>query len=118
MTAQISVGHDRDVVTAQVFGDVDLTATPVISAEVLEAMQDASGLVLDLTGVRYLDSAGVHMIFELARQLTLGRQGMALLLQPSSTLHRLVQITGLAEVVAVCSAQQDCENALREANHA
>lgn len=93
---------DIDIVTSVELGDVLLEAVP----------NSARGLVLDLRAVRYVDSAGVRMLFGLARQLSTSRQRLGLWLPESSPLRRLIKITSLDEVAVICADLQDCVDAV------
>jgi len=53
-----------------VYGDIDFGSAHDLGRDILRALPDtAAGLVLDLTDVRYVDSGGVRVFFELASQL-------------------------------------------------
>jgi anti-anti-sigma factor len=89
---------DDDVVVARVGGDIDLANTPGISAKVLDAVpNDALGLVIDLSDVRYIDSVGIRMLFNFVRTLHASRQGMAIALPENSPVRKLLKITHLDE---------------------
>lgn len=103
MSDEVEIFTAGDVVVARLRGDIDMTTTPAISAHVLDALTlDVAGLLVDLSEIRYVDSAGVHLIFELARRLEAGRQGMALVVGDASPVRRLLDITNLAQAVAIC----------------
>jgi anti-anti-sigma factor len=83
----------------------------------LRAAIDGSlrALAVDLTAVRYLDSAGIRALFELARELGLARQVLGLVVPSSSPLRRLLKITRLEEVVVVTATEDECIERLRDA---
>ena len=55
---------------ARVRGEIDMSnAAEIGSAVAGRISNDALGLVLDLTDVEYMDSAALHMIFELRTRL-------------------------------------------------
>jgi anti-sigma B factor antagonist len=94
----VEVSRAGDVVVARLDGDIDLANTPTVSARVLEAVpNDASGLVVDLSGVRYIDSVGIRMLFTFVRALQASRQSMALAVPPESPVRKLLKITHLDE---------------------
>ncbi|HVF19199.1 MAG TPA: STAS domain-containing protein [Mycobacteriales bacterium] len=108
MSRDIEVTRAEDVVVACLRGDVDMACIPIISAHVLDALtMDVNGLIVDLTDVQYVDSAGVHMLFDFARRLEAGRQGMAITLGPTSPVRRLLEITNLDQVISVCVQHSD-----------
>lgn len=112
---QIEIVHENAVVIARLVGEFDFTEADWVSAELLSATpNDAIGLVLDLSEVRYIDSSGVRMLFEIARRLDTCRQHLALALPEDSPIRRLVKITKLEEVVLLCATHQECTDGLRE----
>lgn len=64
-------------------------------------------LVLDLTGTRYIDSAGLDMLFRLAELLRQRRAALALVITPDSNLARLGEIVGLPNAMAVYASVED-----------
>jgi anti-sigma B factor antagonist len=87
-----------DVVVARLGAEIDLANTPTVSAAILEAVpNDALGLVVDLSGVRYIDSVGIRMLFTFVRSLHAARQGMAVAVPPDSPVRKLLKITHLDE---------------------
>jgi anti-anti-sigma factor len=67
------------------------------------------GLVVDLTGADYLDSAGVNVLFEVAEELRRHQLGMALVISPNSLVEKVVTIVDLDSVAPV---KRDVEAAL------
>ena len=72
------------------------------------------GLVLDLTDVRYVDSGGVRVFFELAASLAISGRRMALAVPETSPLRRLIKITRLEEAVLLCASAPECAEMLRQ----
>jgi len=71
-----------------------MTNAGYIGDELTRAVpNEALGLVVDLTGTRYLDSAAVELLFELARRLTRRRQRLSLALPQTSPLRRVLLLT-------------------------
>ena len=67
--AAVTFGDVRGVTVAIVEGEVDLAVAERVAAELEAAPRtDGSGLVVDLSGVSYLDSSGVHLLFKLANR--------------------------------------------------
>lgn len=113
--AKATIVQHGDVYVAQVEGDIDFTDTERLGAELADGTpNDARGLVLDVSNVRYIDSAGVRMLFELASRLTVCRQRLALALPESSPIRRLIKITKLDEVVLICASEPECIDGIRE----
>jgi anti-anti-sigma factor len=62
---------------------------------------DALGLVIDLGGCRYLDSAGIEVVFDLSRRLGRRRQQLRLVVPASSPLGRVLELTEVASVAPI-----------------
>ncbi|MGH2757988.1 MAG: STAS domain-containing protein [Actinomycetota bacterium] len=112
----IEIVQDNEVVVARLAGELDFTDADRVSTELIAATpNDAIGLVLDLSEVRYIDSSGVRMLFDLAGRLDVCRQRLAVALPEESTIRRLIKITKLEEVVLLRASQAECIGGLREA---
>ena len=96
---EASTVNGRRVV--HVRGEIDLSN----AAQVRDAVGDALGadavVVVDLSEVGYLDSAGIAMIFRLAERLTYNRQELRLVIPPDSPIRSAVRLTKLDRVIRV-----------------
>jgi len=63
---------------------------------------EARGLIVDLTDVPYMDSAGVRVLFQLARELRQRDQTFLVTLPVGSPLRRVLKVTSFHEVAALC----------------
>jgi anti-anti-sigma factor len=59
-----------------------------------ELAHDTAGLVMDLGGLEFMDSSGVHLLFHLARRLERRRLGFALVLPADSIPRRVLELSG------------------------
>ena|SRR5437868_5555918 len=115
MSRGIEIDQRADVVIARLEGDIDLANTPAISTTILEAVpNDAIGLVVDLSDVRYIDSVGIRMLFTFVRSLHASRQGMAIAVPPESPVRKLLKITHLDEAMAFRATVDEAISSLRE----
>jgi anti-sigma B factor antagonist len=111
----IDITRVDDAVVARLEGDIDLANTPTLSATILEAIpNDAIGLIVDLTDVRYIDSVGIRMLFTFVRSLHAARQGMAVVVPADSPVQKLLKITHLDEAAVFRGTVDDAIVALRE----
>lgn len=93
-----------DVGTASVLavgGEVDLATASSFEARLLEVGGRATGqLVVDLTGVSFMDSTGFNVLVAARRRLR--PSGVTIsLVTPDPQLRRLLALTGLDEVFPV-----------------
>jgi anti-anti-sigma factor len=110
--------HERidGVPIVRIRDDIDAANASVTQQQLDDALDaDASSLVIDLTETRYIDSAGIAMLFRLADRLDHRRAKLVLVIPDSSQLKRLASIVGLPDVMAVLP---ELQAALREATRA
>jgi anti-sigma B factor antagonist len=94
-------------------GEVELATAPALTAAVQEAIRCSSGpFVVDLSGVDFLDSTGIHCLVR-ARAL-LGREDRALaIVRPRDHVRRVLALTGIDELVPVYESYDELARALR-----
>lgn len=109
--AEIAVERHGGHVVARLDGEVDVTNVDRVGVEVLASVpNEALGLVVDLSGTRYLDSAAIELVFDLARGLARRRQALALVVPPASPLRHVLELT---DVGSVAPLHESLEAALR-----
>ena len=83
----------------RVHGEVDLSNAREVSSAIGNAMgQEARRLVVDLSDITYLDSAGVALLLRLAERLRARRRQLHLLVPRGSPVRRVLEFTGLPRV--------------------
>jgi len=101
------------ITVAHVNGDIDMANTASLLAAILAGIDvDDVALVLDLSAVRYLDSAGVQMLFELARHLDTGRRAFAIAIGDGSPARAVLKITQVEEVASVRASVDEAIDAV------
>jgi len=93
---QIDIARDGGHVVVAVEGELD----PMTAPELLEAVEPlqldpaVETLVLDLSGVGFMDSSGLRVVINCHQELE-GRGARLVLRSPSDAVHRLLEITDL-----------------------
>jgi anti-anti-sigma factor len=106
--------QERSVPVCELRGELDASNVDTVQTRLLECVgNDVPGLVLDLTSTTYLDSAGVRILFDLARRLRTRRQDLRLVVPPDGVVRRVLVLTALAEVVPVDESVDDAVRTLR-----
>ena len=101
-SAEIAVERQGDVVIAHLSGEVDMTNSVYVADELAASVDNESlALVVDLTKTRYLDSAAIELLFDLARRLRRRRQELRLALPQGSPLTRLLELTDVRSAAPV-----------------
>ena len=101
--AQLDLTVDAGPITViTLVGELDAAMAPLLEQAVELVIDDAgvTRLVLDLAGLTFLDSAGLR-IFVTAREVLGRRDGELALRRPTDNARRLLDITGLGEVIEV-----------------
>jgi anti-sigma B factor antagonist len=88
---------DDDVATVTVHGEIDLSTVDAFAARLSEiARQNPQRLVIDLTGVGFLDSSGLHAFVRVRRELP---EGCPIILRrPQRQVREVFEVTGLSQV--------------------
>jgi anti-anti-sigma factor len=95
----VRVEQDGEALVVSAFGDLDLSNAKTLEAELRWAIAgDASGVILDLGGVSFLDSAGLRMVLLMARQ-SLRNGGRLRLLRGSAPVERVIDGSGMRHLL-------------------
>ena len=95
MDLQVETRHEGDVAVVAATGEVDVFTAPGLDTEITTLLeQGTSRLVIDLTGVSFLDSTGLGV---LVKGLKTARDagGSMQLVVTSDRIRRIFDITGL-----------------------
>jgi len=102
MSRLITPDLSGPVPVARVTGEIDLANATRARDDLLAIAADAPALIVDLTEVPYLDSAGVRILFHVARDLRRRDQALVVTLAVGSPLRRVLKITSFHEVATLC----------------
>ena len=98
----ITIAADDRIVIASLTGEIDLSnATEITDALLGGVPNEAFGLVIDLSEVSYLDSAGVRMLAELDHRLGWRAQALRIVAPETSRSRRVLAIAGLERVLSM-----------------
>lgn len=93
---EITTSVEGDASLLVVVGEVDASSADELRSAVVDALAAHQEIVIDLAGVTFMDSSGLSVLTHARNQLD--EQGGKLTLRsPSSSVTRLLEITGLAE---------------------
>ena len=107
MDLDLSTRHDQDRAVVTVGGEVDLETAPQLGDHVLAALQDVSPhVVLDLTGVTFMDSTGLKVLLSIQRRADLAGGSFALA-GVGRTVAKVLALTGLDQTFAIYDTLAD-----------
>lgn len=99
--AELAVREDGEVLLARLSGEIDLSNSRDLERMIEDAVPNtALGLVLDLSDLTYVDSAGIRLLLTLASRLQWRGQRLALVAPDESRIRRVLALAG-AEVTLV-----------------
>ena len=103
--ADLRIEKRDGVVIACIVGEVDLSNADQLRKGLVGSMtNEAFGLVIDLSDVAYLDSAGIHVLYEIREQLKKRGQGLRLVVPPGAPAGKALEIAGVRSAVSVADA--------------
>ena len=89
-------------------GELDLSVLGVLE-EAIGGLDDPAGVVVDLSELAFVDSAGIHALTAARESLEESGTPSAVVVPPGSNVERTLEMTGLLERLA---SQPDRESAL------
>jgi anti-sigma B factor antagonist len=114
--AHVHLDTIEDVPVARLDGDIDISnAQDLGDALAAVVSSRALGLVVDLTELDYLDSAGVHLLIDLAGRLRTRRQELHVVAPADAPLRTVLDITAVHRRVPLHERVADAVRALRGA---
>lgn len=86
------------VVRAALSGEIDLSNASDLQGAIVDVVPNqASGMVLDLSGLSYLDSAGIKMLLTLVGRFGWRGQRLALISPAGSRVRRVIELAGAGD---------------------
>ena len=81
-------------------GDIDLQSSPVVRQQLLACFEEQTRVIVDLSGVSYIDSSGVASLVE-AFQLARKKGGFFSLVSVSPAVMRVLSLARLDKVFSI-----------------
>jgi anti-anti-sigma factor len=104
--------HDR-VVVASLEGEIDMSNARRLGVSIADQVtNDAIGLAIDLTDVRYIDSAGIQVIYELNDRLQSRGQQLRLVVRPDSVIARTLDLVDASSTIGIVDATETAVSAM------
>jgi anti-anti-sigma factor len=98
--ATLRIRERSGIVMAVVEGEIDLSNAPGLLVELTAGVPNsARGLLLDLSGLEFLDSSGVHMLYDVADRLATRQQRFAVVLEAGAPPRRAIELSGVEPAV-------------------
>lgn len=113
--AQLGFEAIGDVVVGRVEGEIESANANDLRDALAGRLTNASaGLVLDLSETTYLDSAGIELLFDLARRLRTHRQRLRLVVPEGAPMRRVLELCDIERVAPVDGTLEAALHGLHE----
>jgi anti-sigma B factor antagonist len=93
---EISVTKSQDVTVVEMTGDIDGNSAPSAQAQVLPLAEPGARIILDMSKVPYMSSAGLRMLLVVYRTVK-SRGGNVVLVGLSEELRDTMALTGFLD---------------------
>jgi anti-anti-sigma factor len=117
MLADLKLELNSDVPVARIVGEVDASNAAAFTARLKESVPNSAiGLVLDLSDTSYLDSSGVHLIFDLAGALRRRQQILQLVVPPETFVADVLGAVNFRGTARASTTLLEAKEAVRNAD--
>jgi len=100
---EVTVDLVQGVTVLTLSGDIDGSTAPIAQAKITEQIVPETGLILDMTNVAYMSSAGLRMLLSAHRTATAKRASIALV-GLSENLQDTMAATGFLDFFSTYSS--------------
>ena len=111
----MSISHDdvgSDLRRIVISGRLDMPGTDAIGGKLVElASAPKKGVVVDLTGLRFLASIGISALITSAKAVKQRGGRMVLIVNPGSSVAMSLEATGVDELIPVFERSSEAEKA-------
>lgn len=88
----------------EVSGDIDASTAPTAQQEILPVAKEGSPVLIDLTNVPYMSSAGLRVLLSIYRQVT-AQNISFVLVGLSEEIKDTMSVTGFLEFFTICETR-------------
>jgi anti-anti-sigma factor len=112
--ADARIEREDKIVIAVLTGEIDMSNAASVRQQVARSVtSDEDALIVDLSDLSFMDSAGLHSLIELGTVLHERRQQLLLCVPHGSPIERAIDIIGLPSAVSVHSDRGEAMEAAR-----
>ena len=103
----------EDFALVEVTGELDLTNADDLEKRLQRIVVDAPGLVVDLNKVTFVDSAALHVLFRIGRELEDASKDFGVVLASSAPIAKTVELVRLEDTARIGPTLEDVLSGLR-----
>lgn len=93
---ELETRQDDGATVVKINGELDGKTAPDAQSEILPLAQSGARLLIDMSGVTYMSSAGLRMMLLIYRQVS-GNDGRAVLVGLSDDIEDTMELTGFLD---------------------
>src|SRR5438874_11395779 len=108
---EINVKSIGQVTVVEIAGDIDSNTAPQAQERVLPLVQPGSKILLDMSGVEYMSSAGLRILLSMYRQISRGDGGIVLV-GLGEEIKDTMSVTGFLNFFTTCDTVDEGLQAL------
>lgn len=109
---EIIVNELPEVTVVEIAEDIDTNTAPLIQEQILPLAQAGIRMILEMTKVRYMSSAGLRMLLSLYRQIS-AKGGQIILVGLSEDIRDTMSITGFLDFFKTSDTLEQALEALK-----
>ena len=95
----ISQEQKNETLTLRLEGRLDTITAPELEKIVTELPKDVTALVLDMTDLAYISSAGLRVLLEAQKKMN--RRGSMKLIGVGESIMDILEMTGFADILTI-----------------
>lgn len=100
--ARFEVLEPGEVIRGRLHGELDMSNAQDVGDSIAAAVpNDAAGLVLDLTELAFIDSAGIRTLLSLVGRFGWHGQTLTFVAAPGSPVRRVIELAGAGDAFAL-----------------
>ncbi len=80
-------------------GRLDTTTAPQLESEVKESLEGVESLIMDMTSLEYISSAGLRVL--LSAQKVMNKQGSMVVRNASDEVKEIFEVTGFSDILTI-----------------
>jgi anti-sigma B factor antagonist len=113
--ADVTFATDDGVVVASIRGEIDMSNAGEIGEAIgHQVSNEPHALVLDLSAVEYIDSAGIQVIYELHSKLSDRGQALRVVIAPGALIGEALRLTDVPRLVGASESVEAALTDVRE----
>lgn len=96
---QININKEMEKLTVAPEGRIDTVTAPEFEQKIVENLDGVSDLVLDMTNVKYVSSAGLRVILKVQKVMI--KQGNMKLIGVNKSVMEVFEVTGFLKILKI-----------------